>query len=135
MPRVNNDHNSSFSFDVGLLPLLWPNAPHVCQAESLLPGACAALRRPRRQERRERLAVCQGNQVALPLPPAKPMCVVLTGRIAEQVYKQHVDPVTGEPTAEYWEWALAGWANPDPVRFPMGRGTARAPGEKRSPLC
>lgn len=39
-----------------------------------------------------------------------------------KVYKQHVDPVTGEPTAEYWEWALAGWANPDPVRFPMGRG-------------
>jgi hypothetical protein len=23
----------------------------------------------------------------------------------------------------YWEWALAGWANPQAVRYPMGKGT------------
>jgi len=40
-----------------------------------------------------------------------------------QVYKHHVDPATGEPTAEYWAWAEEGWANPRAVRFPMGRGT------------
>jgi hypothetical protein len=47
------------------------------------------------------------------------------GVMCLQVYKQHVDPVTGEPTAEYWQWAKEGWANPAPVRFPMGRGESQ----------
>jgi hypothetical protein len=32
-----------------------------------------------------------------------------------------VDPA-GAPTDAYYAWAQAGWANPRPVRFPMGRG-------------
>ena len=29
-----------------------------------------------------------------------------------------------EPTVAYWQWAMAGWANPKAVRYPMGRGKA-----------
>lgn len=64
------------------------------------------------------------------VPPLEGQCwscdgLTLTRRThvsVVQVYKQHTDPVTGEPTAEYWAWAKEGWANPKPVRFPMGRG-------------
>ena len=31
------------------------------------------------------------------------------------------------PTQDYWTWAKAGWANPQAVRYPMGRG--------KKPLC
>ncbi len=34
---------------------------------------------------------------------------------------------TNQPTPSYWEWAKAGWTNPKPIRFPMGRGAR--------PLC
>eukprot|EP01088_Endostelium_zonatum_P017212 TRINITY_DN496_c0_g1_i1.p1 TRINITY_DN496_c0_g1~~TRINITY_DN496_c0_g1_i1.p1 ORF type:complete len:232 (+),score=47.65 TRINITY_DN496_c0_g1_i1:44-739(+) len=39
-----------------------------------------------------------------------------------KVYKHHVDPQTGEPTKEYFEWAVKGWSDPKPYRAPMGRG-------------
>lgn len=29
---------------------------------------------------------------------------------------------TQMPTAEYWNWAKEGWANPRAVRYPMGKG-------------
>src|SRR5262249_38995939 len=38
-----------------------------------------------------------------------------------KVYRAHADE-NGNPTAAYWRWAEEGWANPRPVRFPMGRG-------------
>lgn len=38
-----------------------------------------------------------------------------------KVYKQHTDE-KGDPTAAYWEWATAGWANPIPQRYPIKRG-------------
>ena len=28
----------------------------------------------------------------------------------------------GEPTEEYFDWAITGWKNPWPVRYPMGKG-------------
>jgi hypothetical protein len=43
-----------------------------------------------------------------------------------KLYPEHAD-ADGEPTAAYWAWATAGWANPAAQRFPMGRG--------RVPLC
>src|ERR1700678_3699611 len=43
-----------------------------------------------------------------------------------KMYPVHAD-AHGEPTARYWEWAQAGWADPVPRRFPMGRGAV--------PLC
>jgi hypothetical protein len=36
-------------------------------------------------------------------------------------YARHAD-ATGSPTAAYYAWARAGWDNPVPQRFPMGRG-------------
>jgi hypothetical protein len=39
-----------------------------------------------------------------------------------KVYAQHTDSATGEPTAEWYSWARAGFSNPKAVRFPMGRG-------------
>lgn len=38
-----------------------------------------------------------------------------------KVYAQMADE-NGEPTAEYWEWAQEGWANPKAKRFPLGKG-------------
>ena len=38
-----------------------------------------------------------------------------------KVYACHTDG-NGDPTEEYFEWAEAGFANPSPVRFPMGKG-------------
>lgn len=37
-----------------------------------------------------------------------------------KLYPAHADP-SGKPTAEYWAWALKGWADPKPHRHPMGR--------------
>lgn len=39
-----------------------------------------------------------------------------------KVWKHHVG-ADGLPTAEYWPWAESGWANPAPVRYPMGKGS------------
>lgn len=38
-----------------------------------------------------------------------------------KVYPQHLGD-DGKPTQEYFEWALSGWANPQAVRYPMGKG-------------
>lgn len=38
-----------------------------------------------------------------------------------KVYGEMTDE-NGEPTAEYWEWAQEGWANPKAKRFPLGKG-------------
>lgn len=37
-----------------------------------------------------------------------------------KVYSDDVSPETGDPAPGWWNWAKAGWKNPDPVRFPMG---------------
>ena len=37
-----------------------------------------------------------------------------------KVYPIHAK--NGEPKPEYWDWAKKGWANPNAVRFPMGKG-------------
>ena len=56
-----------------------------------------------------------------------PLYCGFTGLVMEnswqyaKVYKCHVDEY-GDPTEEYWKWAKAGWANPEPQRYPMGRG-------------
>ena len=42
-----------------------------------------------------------------------------------KVYHEHLGE-DGKPTEAYWEWAREGWANPKPVRFPMGRGAIPA---------
>jgi len=39
-----------------------------------------------------------------------------------KVYAQHIE--NGEPTQAYWDWAIAGWADPVARRYPMGRGAA-----------
>ncbi|SIP86176.1 Hypothetical protein PACV_464 [Pacmanvirus A23] len=36
-----------------------------------------------------------------------------------KVYPQYTE--NGEPTDEYYKWAVSGWDNPKAVRFPMGR--------------
>lgn len=38
-----------------------------------------------------------------------------------KVYKAHTDAY-GEPTDEYWQWAIAGWASERAQRYPMGKG-------------
>lgn len=38
-----------------------------------------------------------------------------------KVYKEHLDSL-GEPSYAYFDWANKGWANPQAVRYPMGRG-------------
>jgi len=38
-----------------------------------------------------------------------------------KVYECHTDELAC-PTKAYWEWAEAGWANPRPKRYPMGKG-------------
>lgn len=38
-----------------------------------------------------------------------------------KVYSEHISE-NGEPTDEYFEWAIQGWANPRPIRYPMGKG-------------
>lgn len=38
-----------------------------------------------------------------------------------KVYPAHVD-AQGEPTHEYWDWAMAGWTDSFAHRYPMGRG-------------
>lgn len=38
-----------------------------------------------------------------------------------KVYKQHVDDA-GEPTEEYWKWALKGWRSLGAHRYPMSKG-------------
>lgn len=38
-----------------------------------------------------------------------------------KVYKQHMNG-HGQPTNAYWDWAMAGWADPKPHRYPMGKG-------------
>jgi hypothetical protein len=35
----------------------------------------------------------------------------------------HMCDEKGDPTAEYWEWAKEGWANPKAKRFPLGKGS------------
>ena len=39
-----------------------------------------------------------------------------------KVYECHVDRVSLNPTSEYWAWAHAGWSDPKPHRYPMGKG-------------
>lgn len=39
-----------------------------------------------------------------------------------KVYKDHINPSDGLPTADYFRWAEEGWANPRAVRYPRGRG-------------
>ena len=39
-----------------------------------------------------------------------------------KVYKQHTDS-DGNPTADYWKWARAGWADKWAKRYPMGKGS------------
>lgn len=43
-----------------------------------------------------------------------------------KLYPPHAD-AEGNPTADYWRWATAGWTSPRPVRYPMGKGAR--------PLC
>lgn len=38
-----------------------------------------------------------------------------------KVYEIHAD-ADGNPTDAYWKWAEAGWKDPKPQRYPMGRG-------------
>ncbi len=38
-----------------------------------------------------------------------------------KVYDIHAD-ADGNPTEAYWKWAEAGWKDPKPHRYPMGRG-------------
>lgn len=38
-----------------------------------------------------------------------------------KLYAQHADD-SHYPTDEYWRWAEAGWANPQAMRYPMGKG-------------
>lgn len=38
-----------------------------------------------------------------------------------KLYAKHADD-RGEPTAAYWEWARAGWADAKAHRYPMGKG-------------
>lgn len=38
-----------------------------------------------------------------------------------KVYETHADK-DGEPTERYWEWAMEGFADKKPHRYPMGRG-------------
>lgn len=38
-----------------------------------------------------------------------------------KTYAVHAD-ADGNPTQEYWDWARAGWAKSEAVRYPMGRG-------------
>lgn len=40
-----------------------------------------------------------------------------------KVYHSHVD-ANGDPTEEYWKWAIKGWDNRKAVRYPMGKGKA-----------
>jgi hypothetical protein len=42
-----------------------------------------------------------------------------------KVFEHHVGE-DGEPSDEYWRWATEGWANPDAVRYPMGKGVRPA---------
>lgn len=42
-----------------------------------------------------------------------------------KLYPIHsIDPSANppQPSQAYWDWAMAGWNNPVPIRFPMGRG-------------
>lgn len=57
-------------------------------------------------------------------------CELYDGRTAKKfenlwqfakVYKKHAD-ADGSPTADYWTWAEAGWADERAHRYPMGRG-------------
>lgn len=43
-----------------------------------------------------------------------------------KLYARHADP-NGEPTTEYWRWAVAGWLDEKAHRYPMGKGAR--------PLC
>lgn len=38
-----------------------------------------------------------------------------------KVYEEHTDG-KGNPTQEYWDWAIEGWSNRRAVRYPMGKG-------------
>lgn len=62
-------------------------------------------------------------------------CPLYDGRTATNVenawqfaklYSKHAD-AQGNPTDEYWKWAEAGWNDPKPHRYPMGKGAR--------PLC
>jgi hypothetical protein len=37
-----------------------------------------------------------------------------------KVYKQHME--NGEPTEDYFDWAVDGWNDPKAQRYPMGKG-------------
>lgn len=39
-----------------------------------------------------------------------------------KVYAQHIKD--GEPTQDYWDWAIKGWGDQKAHRYPMGRGAA-----------
>lgn len=42
-----------------------------------------------------------------------------------KVYQQHIDWL-GEPSEDYWNWAMRGWAKERAVRYPMGKGAKPA---------
>jgi len=51
---------------------------------------------------------------------------VESGYQCSKLFAEHAD-AQANPTAAYWAWAKAGWANPRAVRYPMGKG--------REPIC
>jgi hypothetical protein len=42
-----------------------------------------------------------------------------------KVYPDHLNK-DDSPSDDYWTWANAGWKNPDPVRYPRGKGAKPA---------
>jgi hypothetical protein len=38
-----------------------------------------------------------------------------------KVFDGCTDPVTGDPTNDYWVWARKGWSTDEPIRYPMGK--------------
>lgn len=43
-----------------------------------------------------------------------------------KLYECHANK-SGDPTKDYWNWAISGWTNPKAQRYPMGKGA--------KPLC
>lgn len=37
-----------------------------------------------------------------------------------KVYEPYHSTVNEMPAAHYWQWAVAGWRNPRPIKYPMG---------------
>ena len=61
----------------------------------------------------------------VPLPDGTMASCVENGFQFAKVHPQHLD-ANGNPSSEYWAWARAGWSNPHPVRYPMGKGAKPA---------